>query len=228
MASPTYTDWPTATEIKAVVSAHNTTVGAAITDDIINRFRDAAVSELEKVTHIQFKKSTGQTRYYDGSGTGELEIDHYVTLTSVKILGYWGVGSSLTISSAVEVERNLFPKTRIYIYRTTLISNTTVLIDKFPMGRNNIEVVADFGYGATIPPDVFEAVCDRTAAKVLSAYIYNPIGMLTNWKEADVAEAYEIPVVSTYTMLNEGWRHVLKSYRYPTSKVVRRFARPVL
>ena len=83
-----------------------------------------------------------------------------------------------------------YAKTRIYIRRGIPAFQRQMYFNTFPEGQRNIRVTGQFGYGATIPEDVWYAALLLVASDIADSQAVQPTGAVLNWKEGDVSETY--------------------------------------
>lgn len=184
---------------------------------------------VKKRTHREFVVVNDEDRYFDGNDSGELTIDEFVTLNSVTLVGtIYGSGSSLTLTNVVEVSQATYPKNRIQVFRGSFPVLSGLYYDRFPAGRGNILINADWGYGAAIPEDLWGAVRDevvfRLIAEIVSAADSGVSGMLMkSWEVADESEAYDTSKIpGEYLKGHERFLQALIDYKRPARKVVAR------
>jgi len=182
---PDYTDWPSANDIDAILA----TAGYSLTPALSARVPAlllAVEREVARHTVRQFKADGADTtRRFDGSGTAELEIDEIVSLTRVAIVGGFGI-PGYDLSNVQLVQEAGKPITRLITVRGTLSAYITSagsdgspasaaspsLYWVFPSGRQNIEVTGRFGYGATIPEALWDAVAHEVAYRLIRPAVF--------------------------------------------------------
>jgi len=220
-----YTAYPTVSDVTDLLASANITLGAGVTADIKQLKIDAAIAELEHATGRKFAPgATGEIRYYNGSGTGEIVIDEYVSIESIEFLQLPGV-STITITNWAEVEHPPFPKTHVQILRGP--SNMSVgWWTKFPQGRSNIKVTAQFGF-EEVPAAIWSAVASKAAANLADAARMSGNGMLTGLKDLDQDFTWSSEQIGTLA----GWKSEFDAakalYRRPLRTFLQR-TRPVL
>ena len=161
-----YANWPTTTEVSNYITASGLTLNAGITTDMIQNAIDAAVEELSRRTGRTLKTVT-ETRYFDGSGTGLLDVEEYVDVTAIQFFSVPALGV-VTLTQWHEVERKPYPKTQIQILQGP--PNVPYgYYSFFPQGRSNIGVTATWGYASAIPAIAWTAVRARAAGTVVNA-----------------------------------------------------------
>jgi hypothetical protein len=221
MALPTYTAWPVASDVIKATGVMGFTLPVAADTDYVTEIVTGVASEVTRDCKRTFIKETA-TRYFDGSGTGEIEVDEYIDITSIDIKGYFGSIAGLGLTEWWEVQRNVSPKNRIQIYQGSTPSLTRIWISSFPPGRSNIAVTGDWGYGTTIPIDLWQAV-KKYAAVLLGAEIMinGGKGFQLSWKEADVIEQYMLLDPSKFTKYRSILEKAIHRYKRPDSYQLR-------
>lgn len=217
----TYTSWPSTTQLATLLAELGSTV--TVGADIGDAYLSASIARLERETQRQFiSGSAGEVRYYNGSGTGILLIDDYIDVSEVEFIDYNPALASFSLSGFYEIDRKGFPKNKIYINQgaPTYILGGRNWSGKFPEGRANIKVTGQFGYGTSIPQDVWMAVLQNAGAMALNPKGVTPDGRIQAWSEADVSEKYGIGEDGTPAGA-AGWAdaldRIIKSVKKPTS-----------
>ncbi|HKU51596.1 MAG TPA: hypothetical protein VJQ25_03945 [Nitrospira sp.] len=216
---PTYTAWPIEADITATIAAIGVTLRAGQNSAYITRQLLALAQQVKKQTRRQFVVSgsvqSPETRYFDGSGTGQMEIDEYRSIDSVTLLNFGALSGTVAMANVHEVEQNILPKTRLYIYQSSLPAFSRVYIDSFPRGRANIQVDGIWGYDDTIPADLWEAFAKEASARLAAEAIFNTNGRLESWSEADVSEKYMLQLPGEAAGWHQGFVDAIKSYKRP-------------
>lgn len=193
------------------------------------------VSMLSQETKRQFLKTTNEIRYFDGSGTSELEVDEYVDIVDINILYASPNVTPIPLVNWWEVERKNFAKCRIYVNQGAPWQMAAVnYVLRFPVGRANIKVTGDWGYAATIPAMVWEVIRQMAGTHLVhmtllpSAGGKTAIGPLALWKEAGIMEEYKKLLPEEAFRTHKLWRRVLRDYKRPTSIRSRRMAKTLI
>lgn len=227
-----YTDWPTLTDLKDLLTGAHvdpTDADFTLSDDALQGFLDARAELLKRETSRQFVSgSPGEVRDFDGSGNGLMYVDEYVDVTAVEF--FYVPGSAfVSATNYVEVDQQPWGKEKIQILQGQ--PNISYgFFQKFPEGRSNIRVTATWGYGATIPADVFMAVLQAAGADALQANTMSPQGQVKSWTDGDATEAYgggTIGEQAGWLGPQSLWATVCKNYRR-SLKSHRRKSRPKL
>jgi len=119
---------------------------------------NAWISQIEKYidrkTDRNFKADTNtSTKIYDGDGSQTLLIDDAVSITGIKI-----DGESLVTDEYYLYPANDTPKRKIVLNGRY-----------FTKGKQNITIIAKWGYSITVPDDIILAATVLTAG-IVSAY----------------------------------------------------------
>ena len=188
--TPAYTDWPTPSDVQArLASAGITLRGTAFADRIPNIILGVA-DEISRRTLRQFIADTmNTTRTYNGNDTAELEVDEMVTLTSVAVVGMQSNPGYPLSNPALVFEQNK-PLTRIMLGIGSVPAWTTEGVwmpfrSIFPAGRQNVTVTGRFGFGASIPADLWNAACGEMGHRITREAIFSADGRVSSWKGGD-------------------------------------------
>jgi len=152
---------------------------------------------VDKYCGTNFKDQGSGTRYYDGSGSAEINIDNLQSVSSVQILDADG-----------NVEVSLTENTDFWLYplndsvKNKLVSNTYV----FPNRPRSLKVTGTFGYLTTPEPIKFAAI--QLAAKIINQ------GLRGGQVKSENLGSYSI----TYRDIDEesesmGIKEILNQYR---------------
>jgi len=218
------TIWPTRTEVKNLVSAMGVSIPARVTDSTIDLFIAAASANFVQHTKRTWTPTT-EVRTFNGSGTGMLEIDDYISISTVTFIGNPTV-IALPIDHFHEVSVANYPKNRIQIYQGGALSFNNQWITAFPSGRSNIEINANWGYGASIPSDVWLCVAYQSVAMIVNFTQFDINGYLIKFSEADVTEVRNrYDPFQFFTKGALSYRETVKLYKLPSSRYTRRQAK---
>lgn len=206
-----YTAYPNATDVTNLLTAANITLGSGVTTDIINRKIQAAISELEYSTGIKFASVT-ETRYFDGSGTGIMDVDYFVSLTDISFYAL-PAQSTVQISNWKEVSKSPYGKSRIQIYQGP--ANMPVgWWTNFPVGRSNVAITGTWGF-TNIPALVWEGICGKAASGVAETARATPNGILTGLKDLDQSFAWSDKQIGELAGWNETFERAKTVFRRP-------------
>lgn len=225
---PDYTAWPVEDDVYALLDqvGLNPTGDRRPDPDITSRLLAAVAAEITRRTHRQFVAASA-TRYFDGSGTGEQEVDEIITLASAGIVGLDGT-ASLELTNARLRTDNTYPNTIIEIFQTSLPALGFGTVNRFPQGRQNIEVTGTWGYGATIPADLWEAAAQEVAGRTAAQLLFQGDGRLSEWQEADVREKYLLQLPGEAAGWHGYFEDRVKAYTRPVDRNIRRWKAPMI
>lgn len=222
-----HTAWPTITDVADLAASMNVTFGTAISTAVQQGAIDSVVENVGRRTHRTFIPVTEQ-RYYDGNDTGELEIDDFVTLYTVQLVGWYGVVSGITMDNLAQVDRATFPTNRLQIYRGSLPSFYRYWIDRFPRGRGNVAVSATWAYANTIPDDLWWGVAYQAAGILINRRNYTTAGYLVKWTEDETTEVRNYMDPFKFFKSGTTYEGLLKQYRKPSGYFIRKQQRQLV
>lgn len=198
-STPDYSAWPIEYDVMLGLLSLGIVTDASDPSQLrggairLTRVVEEVPAEVLRRTHRQFIADTVDTlRYFDGSGTGVQEVDEMVSLTSITILGLPPPAQPFTLQNAYLEEQENYPKTRIAIYQSSLPGYGVNYLIGFPEGRRNIAVTGKFGYGVTIPADLWNVVLDEEVARIATDQVFSGSGRVANWKIGNDSEAYDL------------------------------------
>lgn len=223
--SADYTAWPTTTNVQERLTEAGITLRQGTSSDRITEAINGVVKEIARETLRTFI-ATSETRYFDGNGLPEIEVDEYISITTVTF-----VGNDLTAGLAVtvfEVEEENKPKTRLRMYRGQF--PVVGYLDRFSKGVGNIQIAASWGYGATIPADLWEAALNQMAACAaeLSLFRGELGGNVLEIQEGDTRYKFGASNLGQGTSISETYTAMLKKYRRPTQNRVQALRPPMI
>jgi len=177
--------WPTVANVEARLAAAGLALRSSA--DVVGALADV-VAEVERETQQQFIADTVDSiRFYDGSGTPELEVDPMVSLTAIAAL----ISATDTIGTPYPYARLIAeigrPLTRIIVAQG---SAWQMYPQSFLAGRQNIRVTGKFGYGATVPPDLWAAVAGEAASRLAGEAVHTGRGRIQSRQIDAVRVAY--------------------------------------
>ena len=209
-----YTAYPTTSDVADLASATGVDISRAVGS--VQQIIDAVVREVERDTLRQFVASE-EVRYFNGSGTGQLDIDEFVSLNSVNVIAYLGV-TGLVMPSVVPVESHGRPNFRLQIARGSLPNVGLIWIDRFPNGRGNIAVDAVFGYGSSIPQDLWESIAEESAGRLISLALFDPAGRVDQVKQGSADVSFDLALPSEFAGWHERFLKAKVRYKRPASR----------
>lgn len=212
---PNYAAWPTPADVSARLQAVGVTLRGEAEGQSPSRVRDtlaAVVAEVGHSTRHQFVAGpTPTVRLFDGTGTPALDVDPFVSLDRVSCLSGFGFPAwnyDLTAVQAVaEYDK---PQTRLLIGQGSLATfgDGPPLLGAFylfPAGRQNIQVSARWGYGASVPADLWEAVCGEAALRAVYEAQFDIAGRVVEEQFGDERRKYALPERDA-----TGWHYAFK------------------
>lgn len=223
-----YTSWPAPADLLKIMATSGIALRADADTPYLQSLIDAASTMFEKMTHHQYVVgSPGEIRFFDGSGTGEQPVDDIITLTDVSILGYLGVAGGSLTGCYIPVQTQ-YPNNRILIYQGSLPAIGRVWLDSFPAGRRNIQVTGTWGYGATIPADVWEAVRRQAGSWAAVEGMFDSKGRISKWMELDTLENRQLSVAGEEMGWIRQFRQTVYQYRRPLQELLNRSGRRMI
>lgn len=227
------TDWPSAADVNASLAAIGVMPRTGVSVDPVLA---AVIEEIERETQRQFVADTGDTtRWFDGSGQSQQDVDDMVSLTSVSIVLYPGAEGYPLQNCHLVFEQGK-PKSRISIRGGTVLYGQFGTQRAFPPGRQNIEVTGRFGYGATVPADLWLAARDQAAAILADEALFSPgtrtadeqyAGRLVEWSDDDTEERYQLLATDDGTRRTARFTAAIERYRRRQGRTPRQL-RPVM
>ena len=221
------TAWPVLSDVTAIAVGMGVTIGSAPSTVVQQQVLDSVIEWMEVRTRRDFITAT-ENRYFDGNGTGSIEVDEFITVNSVAIVGWFGNTNGLALTSPVASVRSNYPNTRIRIYRGSVPAWYQYWVDRFPEGRENIEVNALWGYNTTIPAPVWQAVAYQAAALIINYKLFKSDGYLIKWQEEDVTEVRNYMDPFKYFDSGMTFKAIVKEYKRPSGVRLRRQTKPLL
>ncbi len=222
-----HTSWPTLTDVSSIASAMNVTLTTAQGTAIQQSFLDSVINNFTTKTRRTWLTVT-EDRFYDGNDTGEIEVNEFITLNSIDIVGWFGITSGLTILSPINVVRPTYPNTRIQVYRGSTPALYRVWLDRFVVGRGNIKINALWGYATTIPDDVWLGVALQAAGLLVNLSLFKTSGFLIKWSEEEVTEVrnYQDP----FKFMGNGmsYKGLIELYKAPSAYRFRKMGRAMV
>lgn len=131
-----------------------------LTIDIDNSFSAQIVDWAESIDlYINkycgktFADSGVETRYFDGLGTRELDIDDFSSLNTVQILGVTTDDVEFTLTEGKANDYLVFPYNDDDVVKYRLILTIVASIAKWPTGNRRIKIAGTWGR-TTVPKDI--------------------------------------------------------------------------
>ena len=232
---PDYTQWPTVADIQQGLEAVNMALRVSDAEGYIGRKRDAVIREVEHFTKRQFI-AEADTRTYDGSGAAELEIDECIEITGVVMLGLTS-DPGFTLADFTLVEEQGKPQTRLVLGQGSMPAwstegTWTPFRQVFHAGRQNVQVTGTFGYGATIPVDLWEAAAEEITGRLMRERYFEVDGRVEEIKSDKFSKrvSFGRGVGSDLEAIghSERYRAALREYKRPAGKAIRKRTRRMI
>jgi hypothetical protein len=216
-----YTNWPVAGDVTTMLASANITPGAGITSDIETLAINSAVTKFVQKTGREFlPTSAGTIRYYDGSGTGKMIIDDYISLTAIEFFQIPSSGT-VSITNWLEVQNVPYAKNEVQILQGP--ANMAIgWWTYFPQGRGNIKITGTFGYGTSIPAAVWEAVLGQAAANLADRIRMTSNGILTDLHDMDEDFKWSEKQIGILTGWRENYSQAINDWKKPLRQVMQR------
>lgn len=131
-------------------------------DSQIEEWISSIEEYIDNYTGKHFEE-VSETRYFDGNGEREIDIDEFLSITSLEILEVSGDDVAHTLTEGRENDFITFPYNTSPKFR--LILTTVSSVGAFYSGKGRIKVTATFSDSSTAPDDV------KLAATMLVANI---------------------------------------------------------
>lgn len=129
-----------------------------LTIDIDNSFAsqvalwaDAVDLYINKYVGRNFNDSGSETRFYDGNGTRELDIDDFISLTDVETLELTSDDVAHSLTEGKENDYIIFPYNENPKYR--LILTRTASVQRWPLTERRVKITGNFGV-SSVPEDI--------------------------------------------------------------------------
>lgn len=118
--------------------------------DYVTSWITATQRWIDNYTGKSFEQAS-ETRYFDGSGKRELDIDDCISITTFQTLDSEGnVDDTLTEGASNDFLLYPYNETPKYIVKLSDVAS----IGSFPSGIKNIKIVGVWGHSATVPSDI--------------------------------------------------------------------------
>jgi hypothetical protein len=193
-----YTGWPTAEDVQERLASVGIVLRGAsdVQTSRINAVSAAVTAYVAKRTLRQFvADDAASVRYFDGTGTASLEVDEFVEFLGATAIGL-NADPGYPLANVITHYEQGKPRTWLLRGQGGLPAFQVAAVYQpvptiFPLGRQNIAVTARWGYGETIPVDIWEAVACETARRVGNEAINRPGGGITiSYQDGDEKRTY--------------------------------------
>jgi len=232
ISAPPYTAWPTSDDVLARLQSTGVNLRASDPAGRIAQIAAAVEQEIFHSTRRQFvADAEPSTRLFDGKGTAELEIDEFAEFVSATVVGYQSNPGYDLADIAPIVEQNK-PMTRLVLARGSVPAWQTEAVlypqyTQFPAGRQNMLISARWGYGPSIPADLWEAACGEIAVRATREALFIPAGRLAKETYGDESRTYSLPSADS-TGWHSAFESALSSYKRPQGRRLRNLRGPML
>lgn len=119
----------------------------------ITDWAEAVDLYINKYVGRSFADSGSVTRHFDGNGKREIDIDHFISLSSVQTLNLTDDNVAHTLTEGKANDYLIYPYNDNELPKFRLILTRTSAIQKWPRGERRIKITGNFGE-ATVPKDV--------------------------------------------------------------------------
>jgi len=99
-----------------------------------------------------FEVSVAETRYFDGNGEREIDIDEFVSITTLEVLEANGGDVEWTLTEGMEEDYIVYPYNDTPQYK--LILRPSSQIGAWYPGKRRIKVTGVFGHSSSVPKDI--------------------------------------------------------------------------
>ena len=217
-----YTNYPSASNLVefAGIVAPTLSTSTWAASEVCELALASAAQTIEAQTGRQFTTVT-ENRYFDGSGTGAQVVDDYVSLSTdsngltevyVYVLPGMTSGGQLQLGYVQQVTEKNRPSNIIQIYQGP-VQASYIYYTEFPQGRSNVQVGATWGYGSTIPTDIFEATMALALDKIMSGARYSTQGLVTAMKDGDADVTFSNNPWWEASGWDKRFNAIIKSYK---------------
>lgn len=222
------TKWPSVSDVWGFLQSAGITPRVEQASARVESMISAVPAEVFRATQRQFVADTvDETRYYDGTGTADMEIDEVISITSIYFVGYQADPGYAATDYEIVVEQGR-PQTQVVRSTGSVPAFGPAAVYSplqriFPAGRQNIAVTGRFGYAATVPADLWDAVCAEMAFRLTQEALFTQSGRLSEYTEGQQKEKYELSSADFLRWHSEFLR-MMKIYRRPAGRRLRNMA----
>jgi hypothetical protein len=222
-----YSVWPEQSDVQVLLDSLGvspTLTGSELTERV-QQISDQVTGEVGRFTSRQFvADSEDSVRIYDGTGTAELEIDEFISFTGAVAAGLQA-DPGYGLDNVVAVMEQNKPMTRLVRGVGSLPAFSVASVYQpvptiFPAGRQNILVTATFGYGTSVPKDLWQAVCGEIARRLVAETVFGTSLGRVELKEGDIATEWA-PSSTPGIDLAAQYKAMVKLYTRPTGRRLR-------
>lgn len=112
----------------------------------------AVTNYIDNYTGKSFEETVDETRYFDGSGKNEIQIDDFISISSVEILELDSTDVDYTLTEGVNSDYITFPYNDIPKYMLKMTINSQIA--NFLTGEKRIKIMATWGHSSAVPKDI--------------------------------------------------------------------------
>ncbi len=233
---PDAAGWPTAAEVEAKVDLAS---GGAFTPEMrfgASSVLASVVAEFEGAPGIDGSGGTGRSftprtemRVFDGSGYRELVVPDIVPDTPFSVLVWGAAALNVTLKSSYSSQGYNTLVLGGYGYGFGYGGGYSGYGSVFPLGSQNIIVTATWGYAATVPADVYEAVlCEATSRVLVQSFVpLTGVGELVQLEDFQLNTSSGISVwgqSSPIAVMHNVYEAAVKRYRVSGNSGLKRLA----
>ena len=125
----------------------NSSLDSQLTDWIT-----AVTNYIDNYTGKSFEKTVDEIRYFDGNGKNEIQIDDFISISSVEILELNSTDVDYTLTEGANSDYITSPYNDIPKYLLKMTINSQIA--NFLSGEKRIKITATWGHSSTVPKDV--------------------------------------------------------------------------
>ena len=126
-----------------------------ISDTLDNQITDwitAVTNYIDNYTGKSFEETVGTVRYFDGNGKNEIQIDDFISISSVEILELNSTDVDYTLTEGANSDYITFPYNDTPKYRLQMTINSQIA--NFLTGEKRIKITATWGHSSAVPKDI--------------------------------------------------------------------------
>ena len=112
----------------------------------------AVTNYIDRYTGKSFEETIDEVRYFDGNGKDEIQVDDFISISSVEILELDSTDVDYTLTEGVDSDYITFPYNDTPKYRLQMTINSQIA--NFLKGEKRIKVTATWGHSSTVPKDI--------------------------------------------------------------------------
>jgi len=152
-----------------------------------------------------FETGADETRYFDGNGKREIDIDEFISITSVEYLESNGEDVGWTLTEGLESDYITYPYNKTPYYRLKLVTSSE--IGAWYKGKKRLKVTGKFGHSSSVPKDI-ELVATMLISNVIEKGLKG--GKVTSESLGDYSISFE-DIQQSASLLNV--KNILDQYK---------------